>query len=52
MRHFRLDTTLGGLGLAIVAGLIATLAYGFSTHFTKRKLSILSPLAVRRREPS
>jgi len=36
----------GGSGLAVVAGLIATLAYGISTHYTKRKLAAVSPLGV------
>ena len=40
------DFKPGGSGLAIVAGLIATLAYGFSTHYTKRKLSGVSPMGV------
>lgn len=42
----KVDFKPGGSGLAIVAGLIATLAYGFSTHYTKLKLSKLSPLGV------
>lgn len=42
----KVDFKPGGSGLAIVAGLIATLAYGFSTHYTKRKLSAVSPMGV------
>ena len=42
----KVDFKPGGSGLAIVAGLIATLAYGFSTHYTKRKLSGVSPIGV------
>jgi drug/metabolite transporter (DMT)-like permease len=32
--------------LAIVAGLVATLSYGFSTHFTKKNLATLSPMGI------
>lgn len=42
----KIDFKPGGSGLAIVAGLIATLAYGFSTHYTKKKLSVVSPMGV------
>ncbi|MBC7708543.1 MAG: DMT family transporter [Rhizobacter sp.] len=42
----KVDFKPGGSGLAIVAGLIATLAYGFSTHYTKKKLASLSPMGV------
>ena len=42
----KVDFKPGGSGLAVVAGLIATLAYGFSTHFTKRRLAAVSPLGV------
>ena len=42
----KVDFKPGGSGLAIVAGLIATLAYGFSTHYTKNKLSAVSPMGV------
>ncbi len=42
----QVDFKPGGSGLAIIAGLIATLAYGFSSHYTKRKLSNLPPMAV------
>ncbi len=42
----KVDFMPGGSGLAIVAGLIATLAYGFSTHYTKKKLSGVSPMGV------
>lgn len=42
----KVDFKPGGSGVAIVAGLVATLSYGFSTHFTKKKLSALSPTAV------
>jgi len=40
------DFKPGGSGLAIVAGLTATLAYGSASHFAKRKLSKVSPLGV------
>jgi drug/metabolite transporter (DMT)-like permease len=42
----KVDFKPGGSGLAVVAGLVATLSYGFSTHYTKKKLSGLSPMAV------
>ena len=42
----KVDFKPGGSGLAIVAGLTATLAYGFASHFAKRKLSNASPLGV------
>ena len=42
----KVDFKPGGSGLGIVAGLIATLAYGFSTHYTKKKLSAVSPMGV------
>ena len=42
----KVDFKPGGSGLAIVAGLIATLAYGFSTHYTKKKLAAVSPMGV------
>ena len=42
----KIDFKPGGSGLAIVAGLIATLAYGFSTHYTKKKLAKVSPMGV------
>ena len=42
----KVDFKPGGSGLAIVAGLVATLAYGFATHYTKLKLSKVSPLGV------
>ena len=42
----KVDFKPGGSGLAIAAGLIATLAYGFSTHYTKKKLSWVSPIGV------
>lgn len=42
----KVDFKPGGSGLAVVAGLIATLAYGISTHYTKRKLAAVSPLGV------
>lgn len=42
----KVDFKPGGSGLAIVAGLIATLAYGFSTHYTKKKLALVSPMGV------
>jgi drug/metabolite transporter (DMT)-like permease len=36
----------GGSGLAIAACLLATLFYGFSANFTKRRLNGVAPLAV------
>ncbi len=42
----KVDFKPGGSGLAIVAGLVATLAYGISTHYSKRKLTAVSPLGV------
>ncbi len=42
----KVDFKPGGSGLAVVAGLVATLSYGFSTHFTKKKLAGVSPMAV------
>ena len=42
----KVDFKPGGSGLAVIAGLVATLAYGISTHYTKRKLSAVSPLGV------
>jgi drug/metabolite transporter (DMT)-like permease len=42
----KVDFKPGGSGLAIVAGLVATLSYGFSTHFTKKNLSTLSPMGI------
>lgn len=42
----KVDFRPGGSGLAVVAGLVATLAYGFSTHFAKRKVTAVSPLGV------
>lgn len=42
----KVDFKPGGSGLAVVAGLVATLAYGISTHYTKRKLAAVSPLGV------
>ncbi len=42
----KVDFKPGGSGMAIVAGLIATLAYGFSTHYTKKKLSAVLPMGV------
>lgn len=36
----------GGSGWAIVACLVATLFYGFSANYTKRRLSGVAPLAV------
>ncbi len=42
----KVDFKPGGSGLAIVAGLVATLSYGFSTHFTRKNLSKLSPLGI------
>ena len=52
----KVDFKPGGSGLAIVAGLIATRAYGFSTHYTKKSARRCHrwgrPLAVRRRARS
>ena len=42
----KVDFKPGGSGLAIVAGLLATLSYGFASHFAKRKPSKVSPLGV------
>lgn len=42
----KVDFRPGGSGLAIVAGLVATLAYGFSTHYTKKNLAKMSPMGV------
>jgi drug/metabolite transporter (DMT)-like permease len=42
----KVDFKPGGSGLAVVAGLVATLAYGISTHYTKRNLSQVSALGV------
>jgi drug/metabolite transporter (DMT)-like permease len=36
----------GGSGLAILAGLVATLSYGFSSHYAKQKFATISPIAV------
>jgi drug/metabolite transporter (DMT)-like permease len=42
----KVDFKPGGSGLAIIAGLVATLSYGFSSHYTKKKLASVSPMAV------
>jgi drug/metabolite transporter (DMT)-like permease len=42
----KVDFKPGGSGLAIAAGLLATLSYGFSTHFTKKNLASLSPMGI------
>jgi drug/metabolite transporter (DMT)-like permease len=42
----KVDFKPGGSGLAIIAGLTATLSYGFSTHFAKKKLAGVPPLGV------
>ncbi len=42
----KVDFKPGGSGLAIAAGLLATLSYGFSTHFTKKNLASLSPIGI------
>jgi drug/metabolite transporter (DMT)-like permease len=42
----KVDFKPGGSGLAILAGLIATLSYGFSTHYSKKKFGGISPMAV------
>ncbi len=36
----------GGGGLAVVSGLSATFLYGMATHFTRRRLSNISPLSL------
>ena len=40
------DFKPGGSGLAVVAGLVATLSYGFSTHYVKRHLATVSAMGV------
>lgn len=42
----KVDFKPNGSGLAIAAGLTVTLAYGFASHFAKRRLSNVSPLGV------
>jgi drug/metabolite transporter (DMT)-like permease len=42
----KVDFKPGGSGVAIVAALIATLSYGISTHYAKRNLGGVPPLAV------
>jgi drug/metabolite transporter (DMT)-like permease len=42
----RVDFKPGGSGVALAAGLVATLSYGFSTHFARRALVGVAPLAV------
>ena len=36
----------GGTGLAVLACIVATLSYGFSANYTKKKLSGVKPIAV------
>lgn len=42
----KVDFKPGGSGVAILAGLVATLSYGWSTHFAKRRLSSVVPIGV------
>lgn len=42
----KVDFKPGGSGLAVVAGIVATIAYGFSTHYAKRKLAGVAPMTV------
>jgi drug/metabolite transporter (DMT)-like permease len=42
----RVDFKPGGSGLAVVAGIVATIAYGFSTHYAKKKLTGVAPMTV------
>jgi drug/metabolite transporter (DMT)-like permease len=42
----KVDFKPGGSGIAIIAGLIATFSYGFSTHFAKKHLGSVPPLGV------
>lgn len=42
----KVDFKPGGSGLAVVAGLLATLGYGIATHYSRRKLPTVSPLGV------
>ncbi|TAG83964.1 MAG: EamA/RhaT family transporter [Betaproteobacteria bacterium] len=42
----KVDFKPGGSGVAILAGLIATCSYGFSTHYAKRRLTAVPPLGV------
>lgn len=42
----KVDFKPGGSGVAILAGLVATCSYGFSTHFAKRQLAGVPPLGV------
>jgi drug/metabolite transporter (DMT)-like permease len=42
----KVDFKPGGSGLAVVAGVLATAAYGFSTHYAKKNLSGVSPMTV------
>lgn len=48
----KVDFKPGGSGLAIVAGLIATLACGFSTHYTKKKRSAVSSMGAATGSPT
>ena len=48
----KVDFKPGGSGLAIVAGLIATLACGFSTRYTKKKRSAVSPMGAATGSPT
>jgi drug/metabolite transporter (DMT)-like permease len=42
----KVDFKPGGSGVAILAGLIATCSYGFSTHYAKKRLTAVPPLGV------
>jgi drug/metabolite transporter (DMT)-like permease len=42
----KVDFKPGGSGIAILAGLIATCSYGFSTLYAKKRLSSVRPLGV------
>ncbi|MBP6529955.1 MAG: DMT family transporter [Burkholderiales bacterium] len=42
----KVDFKPGGSGLAVVAGIVATAAYGFSTHYAKKNLAGVSPMTV------
>jgi drug/metabolite transporter (DMT)-like permease len=42
----KVDFKAGGSGLAVGAGLLATLAYGLSNHYTKKNLSNMPPISV------
>jgi len=42
----KVDFKPGGSGLAVMAGIVATAAYGFSTHYAKKNLAGVSPMTV------